>query len=93
MMPAMLHFSSKSLKREHTPPSRIPAEDLDSVRPFGPSGVGLITGHPVGIVIVIGVILMAIFGIPGAFPFFAGAVALGGVIGLVLWLYNRNRGF
>jgi hypothetical protein len=92
-MPVMLHFSSKSLKREYTPPPRNPAEDLDTVRLFGPSGAGLITGHPVGIVVVVGVILMAIFGIPGAFAFFAGAIALGGVIGLVLWLYNCNRGF
>lgn len=55
--------------------------------------MGLITGHPVGLVVAGGVILMAIFGIPGALPFFAGALALGGVIGFFLWLYNRNRGF
>lgn len=86
----MLHFLSKTLRREYTPPSGNPAEDADSV---GPSGVGLITGHPVGLVVAVGVILMAIFGIPGALPFFAGALALGGVIGFFLWLYNRNRGF
>ena len=89
----MLRLPSKSLRRDYDPPTRNPAEDAGSVRPSGPSGAGLITDHPVGLVLAIGVILIAILGIPGALPFFAGAILLGGVIGLSLWLYNRNRRF
>jgi hypothetical protein len=89
----MLHFSSKSLCRDYAPPSRNPAEDADSVRPFGPSGVGLITGHPVGLVVALGIVLLTIIALPPARIFFLGAILFGGIIGFFLWLYNRKRGF
>jgi hypothetical protein len=89
-MDSPLNYSPSSLRRSE---SNEPEADPDAVRPYGRFGVGTLTSHPVGLVVVVGVVLMAIFGIPGALPFFAGAIALGGVIGLFLWLYNRNRGF
>jgi hypothetical protein len=63
--------------------------DPTEVRPFGASGVGLPTGHPVGLVVVLGVILMVMEQLPEARWFFGGSVLLGGAIGLVLWLRHR----
>ena len=61
------------------------------LRPYGRFGAGTFTHHPVGLVVAVGVVLMAIFGIPDALPFFIGSLALAGMIGFFLWLYNRNR--
>lgn len=59
------------------------------VVPFGQYGGGLLTGHPIGLVIVLGVLLMGIIGIPEARAFFAASVVLGGACGFVLWLRHR----
>jgi hypothetical protein len=59
------------------------------VMPFGLYGGGLLTGHPVGLVIVSGILFMGLVGIPEARPFFAASAALGAVCGLVLWLRHR----
>ena len=65
--------------------------ELDSteVIPFGRYGAGILTGHPVGLVVVFGLLLMGLFGLPGARWFFAGALLLGGVFGFFLWLRHR----
>jgi hypothetical protein len=65
----------------------------DDVRPYGRYGVGTFTAHPVGIVVVIAVIVVAMMKLPPARPFFVASVIFGGIFGLVLWLRNRNRGF
>ena len=57
--------------------------------PFGRGGAGLYTGHPVGLVVVIGLLIMGLFGLPEARWFFAGAVLLGGIWGYFLWLRHR----
>ena len=59
------------------------------VMPFGRYGGGLLTGHPVGLVIVLGIVLMGLIGIPEARPFFAASAVLGGVFGVLLWLRHR----
>ena len=59
------------------------------VVPFGRYGGGLLTGHPVGLVIVFGMLLLALIGIPEARWFFAGSLVLGSVFGLFLWLRHR----
>ena len=59
------------------------------VMPFGQYGGGMLTGHPVGLVIVLGVLFMGIVGIPEARPFFAASAVLGTVLGLFLWLRRR----
>ena len=59
------------------------------VQPFGTNGVGLVTGHPVGLVLIVGVILMVVAYVPAARWFVGGAVLAGGVIGLLLWLRDR----
>jgi hypothetical protein len=59
------------------------------VVPFGRFGGGEWTAHPIGLVIVSGFLLMGLVGIPQFRWFFAGALVLGGLWGLVLWQYHR----
>ncbi len=59
------------------------------VVPFGVKGGGLLTGHPIGLVIVLGLLVMGLVGLPEARPFFIGSVCLGGIFGLILWLRHR----
>jgi hypothetical protein len=63
--------------------------DPTEVIPFGRYGVGLLTGHPVGLVVVLGLLLMGLLGLPGARWFFAGALLLGGICGFFLWRRHR----
>jgi hypothetical protein len=63
--------------------------DLTKVGPFGRYGGGEWTAHPIGLVIVLGFLLMGLVGIPQFKWFFAGALVLGGLCGLLLWLYHR----
>lgn len=57
--------------------------------PFGRGGAGLYTGHPVGLVVVIGVLLMGLFALPEARWFLAGALLFGGICGFFLWIRHR----
>ena len=57
--------------------------------PFGQYGGGLLTGHPIGLVIVLGILLMGLIGIPEARVFLTGSAVLGTVLGVVLWLRHR----
>jgi predicted lipid-binding transport protein (Tim44 family) len=59
------------------------------VVPFGIFGGGLLTGHPIGLVIVIGLLVMGIVGLPPFRTFFLISLFLGGVCGLILWLRHR----
>jgi hypothetical protein len=70
-------------------PKRNSDPDPTQVVPFGQYGAGLITAHPVGLAIAIGLLLMGLFGLPGARFFFASALVVGGVWGLLLWLRHR----
>jgi hypothetical protein len=62
---------------------------LIEVVPFGRYGGGRLTGHPIGLVIVFGIVLIGLIGIPEARLFFAGSLVLGSVFGLFLWLRHR----
>jgi hypothetical protein len=63
--------------------------DPREVIPFGRYGAGLLTAHPVGLVVVLGLLLLGLIGLPEARWFFAGALVLGGTFGLFLWLRHR----
>jgi hypothetical protein len=51
------------------------------VVPFGKYGAGRWTGHPVGLVIVIGVMLVALIGVPPIRLFFLLAAPIGVLVG------------
>jgi hypothetical protein len=59
------------------------------VVPFGTYGAGLWTGHPIGLVIVIGLLFMGFVGLPEARWFLVLAIPAGGICGFFLWLHHR----
>jgi hypothetical protein len=59
--------------------------------PFGPYGGGQFTGHPIGIIIVIGFIAMALVGVPEARVFFVISLALGIAFGFFLWFRHQSN--
>ena len=73
--------------REATPHNAEP--DPTKVVPFGLYGAGGLTGHPIGLVIVIGLFLGGLVAIPAARLFFAASLLLGGLVGIILWLLHR----
>ena len=72
------------------------ARTLDSdpkpiqVLPFGTYGAGLLTGHPVGLLVVAAVCFIA-WTLPEARWFTLFSLPLGALVGLVLWLRNRQK--
>ena len=62
------------------------------VVPFGHGCVGLLTGHPVGLLVVAAVCFTA-WRVPEARWFTLFSVPVGVLVGLVLWLRNRRRIF
>ena len=59
------------------------------VIPFGKYGGGRFTGHPVGLVIALGIVLIALIGLPESRIFLAAALPLGGLFGFVLWKLHQ----
>lgn len=55
------------------------------VVPFGRFGAGLWTGHPIGLFIVAGLVLIGLVGIPEWRWFFGASLVLGGLYGYLLW--------
>lgn len=55
------------------------------VVPFGKFGAGLWTGHPIGLFIVAGFVLIGLIGIPEWRWFFGASVIFGGLFGYLLW--------
>lgn len=62
--------------------------DSTDVRPYGRFGA-LITGHPVGIVLVLGVVILLLLEVPVSRLFVLGTVVVGSLAGLVLWWRRR----
>jgi hypothetical protein len=56
-----------------------------AVVPYGKFGAGLWTGHPVGLVIVIGMLVVGLVGIPEWRWFFGATVIAGSLLGYLLW--------
>ncbi len=63
--------------------------DPTQVRPYGPYGGGLITSHPIGLLVVAAVAAVVLWRLPQARWFFGGALALGILVGFVLRLRHR----
>jgi hypothetical protein len=64
--------------------------DPTKVVPFGYGGAGLWTGHPIGLVMVVGLLTMGILGLPEARWFLAFAAPAGAICGFFMWLHHRN---
>lgn len=62
---------------------------VKDVVPFGKYGAGRWTGHPIGAFIVLGIIVVALVGIPESRYFLAAAVPLGTLFGFVLWRIHQ----
>ena len=63
--------------------------DIDSVKPFGRYGVGVMTEHPAGLLVIAAVIFLTLETIPGARWFLAVTLFVGTSFGFVLWLRHR----
>ena len=59
------------------------------VVPFGNYGGGLLTSHPIGLVIVLGLLVMGFVDTEAKW-FLALAVPAGAICGFFMWLYHRN---
>ncbi|HXJ47375.1 MAG TPA: hypothetical protein VNK47_11920 [Candidatus Dormibacteraeota bacterium] len=59
------------------------------VVPFGKYGAGRLTGHPIGLFISLGIVLVALIGVPESRIFLAAALPLGGLFGFVLWRLHQ----
>jgi hypothetical protein len=62
----------------------------DDIRPYGRFGVGTITGHPVGLLVVAAVIFLAIVALPEASLFLVTSLPVGCLFGLFLWLRHQR---
>jgi hypothetical protein len=69
-------------------PIRPASQDVPDPTKLVPFG-GVCTGHPIGLVIVIGLLFMGFVGLPEARWFLALAVPGGALCGLFLWLLHR----
>jgi hypothetical protein len=61
------------------------------VVPFGTLGAGLWTGHPIGSIIVLGMLAMGLVGVPAFRWFFVGTMIGGGFAGYLLWRLHQPR--
>lgn len=74
----------------HEQPATHPDEPSPAeIVPFGRYGGGQWTGYPIGLLIVVGLLLMGLIGLPEFRWFFAASLALGGVVGFILWFLHR----
>jgi hypothetical protein len=79
------HENHEQVETHHEAPS--PAELV----PFGRYGGGHWTGHPIGLLIVVGLLLMGLIDHPEFRWFFLASLALGGVFGFILWWLHRSK--
>jgi len=62
---------------------------VEHLVPFGPGGVGQWTGHPIGLVIVIGLVLMCLVSRTPLSVLALLSLLGGAVVGICLWLCHR----
>jgi len=79
---------------KHTDTSKLRPEDVwtpesKHLVPFGPGGVGQWTAHPIGLVIVIGLLLMGLVSRTPVSSLLLASLAGGALVGLLLWLHHR----
>ena len=62
-----------------------------AIVPYGLFAGGLWTGHPIGLFIVIGMLVIALIGIPEWRWFFSASVLAGTVVAYFLWQHHQQR--
>jgi hypothetical protein len=72
-----------SLHRKHL------TEEPKHLVPFGPYGAGQWTSHPIGLVIVLGMLAMGLVAMPQTRWLLLASAACGAMFGLFLWLRHR----
>ena len=81
--------------RQHPLDQVVPPTNDDhhpaEIVPFGLFGAGLWTGHPIGLFIVVGMMLIALVGIPEWRWFFAASVTFGSLVAYLLWRYHEQK--
>ena len=92
--PHGLRVHSFESSYEHIDASNLRPKDVWSPEPkhlvpFGPYGAGQWTAHPIGLVIVIGLVLMALVSRTPLSDLMFFSLLGGAVVGLFLWLYHR----
>jgi hypothetical protein len=60
------------------------------VVPYGKFGAGLWTGHPIGFVVVLGILIVGLVGIPEWRYFFAPTVLAGSLVAYALWRHHQH---
>jgi hypothetical protein len=61
--------------------------------PFGPLGGGQWTGHPIGLFIVFGFVLIALVGVRESRLFFVLSLGLSVILGCGLYFWHRSKSF
>jgi hypothetical protein len=61
------------------------------VVPYGKLGAGIWTGHPIGVVICIGLIVIGLVGIPEWRWFFGASVLAGSLVAYSLWRLHNQK--
>ena len=79
---------------KHTNASKLRPKDVwtpepKHLVPFGPGGVGQWTAHPIGLVIVVGLVLMGLVSRTPVSELMFFSLLGGAVVGMALWLYRR----
>ena len=62
------------------------------VVPYGKLGGGVWTGHPIELVVVLGIITIGLIGIPAWRWFFGATVIAASVVAYFLWRYHSQSG-
>jgi len=73
------------------PPPGVDELHPKDVVPFGKYGGGRWTGHPIGLVMALGIVLIALIGVPESRYFLAGALPLGALFGFILWKSHQTQ--
>ena len=73
-----------------------PPPGVDELRPkdlvpFGKYGGGRWTGHPIGLMISLGIVLIALIGVPESRYFLGAALPLGALFGFILWKLHQTQ--
>lgn len=74
---------------DHVVPQTNEDRHRQEVVPHGLFGAGLWTGHPIGLIIVIGMIIVGLVGIPEWRYFFGSSVVVGSFVAYALWRHHR----